>query len=55
MNRQKALKIFLHLVKTKQGFCFDTEGKLWTLDEIMTILKGRKVEFEEANRLTNAI
>jgi len=44
-------KILMHLVKTHQAFCFDSQGKLWSIEEVLSILNGEQVTFEEACKL----
>lgn len=51
MNKTQLQKIFMHLVRTKQTFCFGTSGEFYTLEDVMTKLYGRKVQPDEAYQL----
>lgn len=50
-NKKTLQRVLLHLVKTKQTFCFGTSGQLYTLEDVLGKLQGRKVQPEEAYQL----
>lgn len=48
MEREKLQRILLHLIRTKQSFCFDTDGHLYSPEEVISKLTGEEVTFDEA-------
>lgn len=48
MTQQKAKVMLAHLKATHQFFCFTTYGTFHTAEELLAIVEGRKVSFDEA-------
>jgi len=48
MEKKTLQKVLMHLIKTRQSFCFGTSGKFYTIDDVMTKLYGRSISIDEA-------
>lgn len=48
MTQQKAKIMLAHLKVTHQFFCFDLYNSFYTAEDLLSIVKGRKVTFDEA-------
>lgn len=48
MSTQKAQILLEYLKNTKQYFCFTSVGRFHTADELLRIVKGQPVTFDEA-------
>lgn len=47
MNKLKALKL-LHLMKETHQIAVQIEGRLYTAEDLMEVIKGRTVSYNEA-------
>lgn len=48
ISKQKATIMLEHLKVTHQYFCFATYDRFYTAEELLAVIKGRPVTFEEA-------
>ena len=48
MSTQKAKVMLEHLKLTHQFFCFGFNNQFFTAEELLSIIKGRAVSFNEA-------
>lgn len=51
MSQSIARKILLQLIKSHDTLFVSDSGKIITLEEVLTVLKGRKVNADEAIEL----